>query len=231
MDAVFMTAHGIEYGENCLDCHDGVETLGKTFDHNALVFTLAGKHAGLRCVECHTNARSRADFKDTVGELVTRWWQAYQSDLFHSFFGFVTRFQAGKALFLVDWVAVYPATARPKPVCRYCGRIPAIQRATWRMLTATPTNAKSTGDKAGCPSSGYKSAKSASWYRSYNCSPTKRYGLSGAKRVAPRYCISTGMTRGICGFKHMATSSVLVSLALLCSILGRFANSIFIRAS
>ena len=48
-------------------------------------------------------------YKDnTVGELVTRRWQAYQSDLFHSFFGFVTRFQAGKALvggcsWLIGW--------------------------------------------------------------------------------------------------------------------------------
>ncbi|GAB4480222.1 MAG: hypothetical protein OHK0031_01160 [Anaerolineales bacterium] len=65
MDAVFMAAHVIEYGQDCLACHDGVETLGKAFDHNALTFPLAGKHAPLRCAECHTNARSRADLKNT----------------------------------------------------------------------------------------------------------------------------------------------------------------------
>ena len=63
MDAVFTTAHAIEFGENCMACHDGVETIGKAFDHSKSTFALAGKHLDVRCAECHTNARSRADLK------------------------------------------------------------------------------------------------------------------------------------------------------------------------
>lgn len=63
MDMVFMTAHTIEYGQDCLACHDGLESLGKAFNHNLLPFGLQGKHAGLLCSQCHTNARSRADLQ------------------------------------------------------------------------------------------------------------------------------------------------------------------------
>ncbi|PJB66475.1 MAG: hypothetical protein CO094_07045, partial [Anaerolineae bacterium CG_4_9_14_3_um_filter_57_17] len=66
-NAVFMQAHSIEYGDTCLACHDGVESLGKKFNHASTNFDLAGKHAELRCAECHNGARARADFKTATG--------------------------------------------------------------------------------------------------------------------------------------------------------------------
>jgi len=66
-NAVFMQAHSIEYGDTCLACHDGVESLGKKFNHASTNFDLAGKHAELRCAECHNGTRARADFKTATG--------------------------------------------------------------------------------------------------------------------------------------------------------------------
>ncbi|HSA99642.1 MAG TPA: cytochrome c3 family protein [Anaerolineales bacterium] len=62
MDAAFMTAHTLSFGPACLDCHDGVDRLGKNFDHNVFSFKLAGKHVALACVQCHVNARGFGDF-------------------------------------------------------------------------------------------------------------------------------------------------------------------------
>jgi hypothetical protein len=68
MDLAFATAHSLAYGANCLACHDGLDSYGKTFDHNRLVFKLEGKHAGLICTQCHLNARTSADFSAASGE-------------------------------------------------------------------------------------------------------------------------------------------------------------------
>ena len=62
MDSTFVIAHSIEYGDTCLNCHDGVDRFGKNFRHN-FTFTLVGKHEGLICSKCHTSARSFADFQ------------------------------------------------------------------------------------------------------------------------------------------------------------------------
>lgn len=61
----FMVAHTLGFGSDCLACHDGVESLGKTFNHAKTAFALTGKHADLLCTQCHTNARARADFAAT----------------------------------------------------------------------------------------------------------------------------------------------------------------------
>jgi hypothetical protein len=66
LDLGFMTAHTISFGSACLDCHDGVDRLGKNFDHNAFAFKIRGKHAGVACVQCHVNARSFGDFQGTL---------------------------------------------------------------------------------------------------------------------------------------------------------------------
>jgi hypothetical protein len=55
IDPAFMQSHLQEYGQTCLDCHDGVDRFGKGFDHNQLEFPLIGRHAGVTCGECHTN--------------------------------------------------------------------------------------------------------------------------------------------------------------------------------
>jgi hypothetical protein len=56
MDVGFMTAHTLSFGSACLDCHDGVDRLGKKFDHNQFSFKITGKHIAWR-VQCHINAR------------------------------------------------------------------------------------------------------------------------------------------------------------------------------
>jgi hypothetical protein len=66
MDQAFMTAHTLSFGSACLDCHDGVDRLGKSFDHNASSFKITGKHVGLACVQCHVNARGFGDFAVTL---------------------------------------------------------------------------------------------------------------------------------------------------------------------
>lgn len=61
MDSTFALGHSIEYGDTCLDCHDGVDRFGKNFRHD-FTFQLTGMHSGLICSKCHTNARTLADF-------------------------------------------------------------------------------------------------------------------------------------------------------------------------
>jgi len=62
----YMTAHTLSFGSDCLDCHDGVDRLGKNFDHNVFSFQLTGQHVGLACVQCHVNARGFGDFAVTL---------------------------------------------------------------------------------------------------------------------------------------------------------------------
>ncbi len=51
-DHQFMPQHVLAFGENCLDCHDGKDTMAR-FDHATTSFHLDGKHAGLKCEDCH----------------------------------------------------------------------------------------------------------------------------------------------------------------------------------
>ena len=66
MDLGFMTAHTLSFGSTCLDCHDGVDSLVSNLDHNKFSFEIVGKHDGLGCVKCHTNARGLDDFQATL---------------------------------------------------------------------------------------------------------------------------------------------------------------------
>jgi hypothetical protein len=66
MDNVFMIAHTLSFGPACLDCHDGVDGLVTKFDHNKYSFRITGKHVGLECVQCHTDARGLGDFRVTL---------------------------------------------------------------------------------------------------------------------------------------------------------------------
>ncbi len=61
----FATEHFLTFGTNCMSCHDGVESLGSNFNHNAVPFKLSGKHAPVACSKCHVNARTVADLKAT----------------------------------------------------------------------------------------------------------------------------------------------------------------------
>jgi len=56
-DAAFMNNHIKQYGTDCLVCHDGVDRL-HGFDHQ-VVFPLNGKHADVKCADCHQNNQFR----------------------------------------------------------------------------------------------------------------------------------------------------------------------------
>jgi hypothetical protein len=66
LDGVYTERHLILFGDDCLACHDGRESLGADFDHNMAVFVLSGKHADLPCEQCHLNARTLSDLKSTA---------------------------------------------------------------------------------------------------------------------------------------------------------------------
>lgn len=61
IDLTFALAHALEYGDACLDCHDGVDRFGENFKHD-FTFQLTGKHTDLICSKCHTGARTLTDF-------------------------------------------------------------------------------------------------------------------------------------------------------------------------
>jgi len=61
----FMPPHLLAYGENCLACHDGIDTYGHNFNHNSVAFQLNGKHTQVACGGCHTGARSIANLQAT----------------------------------------------------------------------------------------------------------------------------------------------------------------------
>ena len=65
MDAAFSQKHALDYGTDCLACHDGADRFGKSFTHNSFPFRLEGKHAQVNCAQCHANARAVADFQPT----------------------------------------------------------------------------------------------------------------------------------------------------------------------
>ena len=61
----FTQAHILTFWTNCMSCHDGVDSHGKSFNHNQASFHLDGKHAAVQCSACHVNARTLADLKAT----------------------------------------------------------------------------------------------------------------------------------------------------------------------
>jgi hypothetical protein len=67
----FMLGHLAAYAENCVACHDGIDSYGHAFDHSTVAFALTGKHIGLDCGLCHTGARTIADLKATAQDCGT----------------------------------------------------------------------------------------------------------------------------------------------------------------
>lgn len=65
LNAGFMTQHEATFGPACVPCHDGADRYGADFDHNRFAFKLTGKHVGLACQRCHTNAASVAALQAT----------------------------------------------------------------------------------------------------------------------------------------------------------------------
>jgi hypothetical protein len=58
LDPAFMRTHITKFGNDCLLCHTGTSSFGKNFDHNKLSFKLTGKHKGVACGKCHSDAGS-----------------------------------------------------------------------------------------------------------------------------------------------------------------------------
>ncbi len=71
IDATAMQAHVKAYGTDCIACHDGIDTYGKAFDHNSVVFKLTGKHVSVDCYACHQGNVKLADMKSTSTECVS----------------------------------------------------------------------------------------------------------------------------------------------------------------
>lgn len=70
LDEMYISDHVTAFGENCISCHDGIDTYGSSFDHNELAFSLPGAHAVLDCNACHQGARSIVDFQAVARECV-----------------------------------------------------------------------------------------------------------------------------------------------------------------
>jgi hypothetical protein len=64
LNLVFSTAHVLEFGLDCLACHDGIDRYGQ-FSHRQTQFDLTGKHSQTICSKCHLNARTQADLQHT----------------------------------------------------------------------------------------------------------------------------------------------------------------------
>ncbi|RMF03366.1 MAG: hypothetical protein D6768_06135 [Chloroflexi bacterium] len=64
-DPQFMAEHTAQFGQACMDCHNGTGEMTE-FDHNQ-VFVLDGQHAPLECEACHANKVFKGTPKDCAG--------------------------------------------------------------------------------------------------------------------------------------------------------------------
>ncbi len=71
VDLAFSQAHAAEFGKLCLDCHDGADRYGSSFDHQRTAFPLEGLHAPLACSACHPGAHSASDLQSTPQDCFT----------------------------------------------------------------------------------------------------------------------------------------------------------------
>lgn len=59
-DPAFMQAHVVDFGTDCLACHDGIDSYARdTFDHSLTAFPLTGRHEAIQCAECHIDQTLR----------------------------------------------------------------------------------------------------------------------------------------------------------------------------
>lgn len=63
LDQAFTQAHVQAWGQDCLACHDGMDTYTKHFDHGRVPFELTGAHVDVDCYSCHSQARTLLDLK------------------------------------------------------------------------------------------------------------------------------------------------------------------------
>jgi len=62
IDAAFTSNHDAAFGGECLDCHDGLESINSSYAHTEGEFTLSGAHASISCVSCHQGSGSIKEF-------------------------------------------------------------------------------------------------------------------------------------------------------------------------
>ena len=65
IDALIMQSHMDTFGPECLDCHDGIDTYGAAFNHDAMPFPLVGNHRDLDCSQCHPVMNSLEGLQST----------------------------------------------------------------------------------------------------------------------------------------------------------------------
>ncbi len=65
MQADFTQKHALDFGLECLNCHDGKESLGSHFDHSRVPFKLTGQHAQAECTACHQQTHTLAALQST----------------------------------------------------------------------------------------------------------------------------------------------------------------------
>ncbi|MEW5981936.1 MAG: hypothetical protein AB1806_06150, partial [Acidobacteriota bacterium] len=80
--------HKGAFAQDCSNCHDERRFRNGRFDHAATGFALTGKHAPLRCVDCHKNtapagtrARAAVDFRGLRSACVTCHHDVHQNEL------------------------------------------------------------------------------------------------------------------------------------------------------
>ncbi|HSB89808.1 MAG TPA: cytochrome c3 family protein [Anaerolineales bacterium] len=70
IDPGWTQAHELDFGFDCLACHDGIDTYGKRFDHQATAFPLDGRHLDLTCSDCHAGAKTLDDLRSVPTDCV-----------------------------------------------------------------------------------------------------------------------------------------------------------------
>lgn len=55
-DGEFILVHVYDFGDGCVDCHDGLDSMAR-FDHANSKFQLEGVHQELQCAECHVQGQ------------------------------------------------------------------------------------------------------------------------------------------------------------------------------
>ena len=66
----FAQAHTLDFGSDCLSCHDGLDRM-QNFAHMKTGYPLEAKHAQIKCTECHTSnslKETPSDCKDCHAE-------------------------------------------------------------------------------------------------------------------------------------------------------------------
>jgi hypothetical protein len=58
LNVTFTQNHIASFGQDCLACHDGIDSFGHNFNHTQVVFSLTGKHTSVACGQCHSAAGS-----------------------------------------------------------------------------------------------------------------------------------------------------------------------------